>query len=139
MIGKKQDRPLAPAELIAAGELVFGSRWRTPMAKALGLSDRIIRYYQSGERRIPPAIAAKIRALVNVGPVGTVIRATVRKVAPEVSPYAAHRIARQIVVDLGSLGMLANISSHGQEALSSQRNGGLRALSANKRRVSDQV
>ena len=86
------------------------------MAKALGLSDRIIRYYQSGERRIPPAIAVKIRGLADIGSVGIVIRATVRKVAPEVPPSTAHRIARQIVVELGSLGMLANIFSRGQDA-----------------------
>jgi len=117
LMRKKQERPVTPGEFIATGELLFGSRWRTPMAKALGLSDRIIRYYQSGERPISPAIASKVRGLADIGPVGVVIRATVRKVAPEVPPFTAHSIARQIVVDLESLGMLANDRSRdGQEA-----------------------
>lgn len=105
------DRPMSAAELVAAGELVFGSRWRTPLAKALGLSDRVIRYYQSGERRISPPIAARVRSLADIGPVGTVIRATVRKVGPGIPPFTAHRIAKQILVDLGSLGMLAKCQS----------------------------
>jgi len=111
-----QDCPITPAEFIATGELLFGSRWRTPMAKALGLSDRIIRYYQSGERPISPAIAAKIRGLAHIGPVGEVIRTTVRKVAPEVPPFTAQLIARHILADLESLGMMANgWSRDGQE------------------------
>jgi hypothetical protein len=105
------DRPMSAAELIAAGELLFGSRWRTPLAKALGLSDRAIRYYQSGERRIAPRISARVRSLVDIGPVGIVIRATVRKIGPGIPPFTAHRIAKQVLVDLGSLGMLPKCQS----------------------------
>ena len=49
---------MTPAELIAAGELVYGSQWRTPLAKALGVNRRLIYYYKCGERQIPRSIAA---------------------------------------------------------------------------------
>jgi hypothetical protein len=44
---------MTPAELIAAGEQVYGSQWRTPLAKALGVNRRLIHYYKCGERQIP--------------------------------------------------------------------------------------
>jgi len=102
---------MSATELAAAGELLFGSRWRSRLAKVLDLSDRMIRFYESGERRISPAIAARVRNLVDIGPVGTVVRATIRRIEPHILPFTAHLMAKQILIDLASLGMLANAKS----------------------------
>ena len=43
--------------LISAGQLLFGERWQTELARALGLSDgRRIRQWLSGDRPIPVGI-----------------------------------------------------------------------------------
>jgi hypothetical protein len=111
-------QPMSAAELAAAGELLFGSMWRSRLAKVLDVSDRMIRFYESGERRISPAIAAKVRHLVDIGPAGTVVRATIRRIDPHIPLFTAHLMAKQILVDLASLGMLGNCkSSDAKEAV----------------------
>ncbi|UAN18597.1 MULTISPECIES: helix-turn-helix domain-containing protein [Enterobacter] len=47
-------------QLIAAGEAAFGSRWQTDMAEALGVSDRTVRKWVSGDNRIPAKLSADI-------------------------------------------------------------------------------
>jgi hypothetical protein len=43
--------------LISAGQLLFGERWQTELARALGLADgRRIRQWLSGDRPIPVGI-----------------------------------------------------------------------------------
>jgi hypothetical protein len=98
---------MTPAELIAAGELVYGSQWRTPLAKALGIDRRQIYDYKSGERQIPREIALCIRRLANLGPVGSLVRSSIRRAAPDLPPVRAHRIAVQILADLTVEGFLA--------------------------------
>lgn len=95
-------------ELVAAGESLYGSRWRTPLAKELKLSDRIIRYYETGERRIPEHTAARIRQLADIGRVGFIIRGSVRKAAPDLPPFRCHKIAVQVLADLSAGGLLAS-------------------------------
>jgi len=91
---------MTPAELAAAGESVYGSQWRTPMSKALNVGTRIIRYWERGERRIPKAIAGGIRELADIGPVGLIIRSSVRSVAPELTQFQSHQIAVRVLADL---------------------------------------
>jgi len=38
----------------------------------------MIRKYSSGEQRIRPGLAAEIRTMVNIGPVGTAIRNSIK-------------------------------------------------------------
>jgi hypothetical protein len=53
---------MTPEELIRAGEEVFGARWMKPLARKLGLSPRMIRFWKNGERRIRQREAEQIRA-----------------------------------------------------------------------------
>jgi hypothetical protein len=103
---KHTEHPMTPAEFTAAGELLYGRWFKSPLARILGRDRSTIRIYSSGKRRIPPRIAAEIRAIVNIGPTGTLIRNTIWKIAPEIQPFMAHKIAKQIVIDLRSLGMI---------------------------------
>jgi len=73
--GKKNEHPMTAAEFTAAGELLYGRWFKSPLARALGRDRNMIRKYSSGEQRIRPRLAAEIRAIVNIGPVGTVNRA----------------------------------------------------------------
>jgi hypothetical protein len=50
-------------ELREIGEELFGVRWQSPLARALPVSTRTIRYWLSGKRKIRPVIAARIRSL----------------------------------------------------------------------------
>lgn len=51
--------------LAAAGEALYGERWQTDIAKALGISDsRRIRAILSGDRPIPPRIWKDIAVLL---------------------------------------------------------------------------
>jgi hypothetical protein len=102
---------MTAAELTAAAELLYGRWFKSPLARALGRHRCMIRKYSSGEQRIRPRLAAEIRAIVNIGPVGTVIRNAIKKSMPEIPTFRAHRMAKQIVLDLTSLGMLAQNSS----------------------------
>ena len=76
-IGAPKRQPfMSPAELIIAGELVYGSQWRKPLAKAIGYSRRMIWYYESGERQIPENVAISVRRLADLGPVGSLVRSS---------------------------------------------------------------
>ncbi|EPU6067868.1 MULTISPECIES: helix-turn-helix domain-containing protein [Klebsiella] len=51
--------------LISAGQLLFGERWQTELARALGLTDgRRIRQWLSGDRPIPVGIWDDLRELL---------------------------------------------------------------------------
>jgi hypothetical protein len=54
---------MTPAELRSLGEIMFGPRWQTPLARALPVSSRTVRYWLSGKRAIRPVIAARIRQI----------------------------------------------------------------------------
>ena len=52
--------------LIAAGRALYGDRWQTDLAAALGISDaRRVREWLSGARRIPPGIWSDIILLID--------------------------------------------------------------------------
>lgn len=54
---------MTPAELRKIGEDLFGPRWQFELARALPVSTRAIRYWLSGDRRIRPVIAERIKSL----------------------------------------------------------------------------
>jgi hypothetical protein len=101
---------MTAAEFTAAGVLLFGRRFKSLLARAVNLERTSIQAYAFGKRRIPPRVAAQIRAIVNIGPVGMAIRASIKKCAPELLEFKAHRMAKQIVFDLTALGLLAENS-----------------------------
>jgi len=102
---------MTPAELIAAGQLLYGRRWKLPLARIVGYARESLHHYSAGGRRIPPLLAARIRAMVDIGSVGTAIRNSIKKSMPEIPTFTAHRVAKQIVLDLATLGLLAENSS----------------------------
>ncbi len=124
MSGKKNEHPMTAAEFTAAGELLFGRWFKSPLARALGRNRSMIRKYSSGEQRIRPGLAAEIRAIVNIGPVGTAIRDSIKKSMREIPTFTAHRLAKQILHDLTSMGMVAeNYLCDNEDAGSSRRKG----------------
>lgn len=46
------------------GETLFGARWQSDLAHALGIGDRRVREWLAGERRIPPGVWQDIAALL---------------------------------------------------------------------------
>ncbi len=102
---------MTPAELITAGELLFGRRWKLPLARIVGYGREALLDYSLGRRRIPSFLAARVRAIVNIGPAGVAIRSSIRNSMPELPTFTAHKVARQIVSDLTALGLLAEKSS----------------------------
>lgn len=48
-------------ELRAAGEVIWGERWQTPLARRLGVDPRTVRYWVAGRMEVPPARAHVIR------------------------------------------------------------------------------
>jgi hypothetical protein len=54
---------MTPGELRTCGERLFGPRWQTELARALPVSPRSVRYWLSGERKIRPVIAERIKSL----------------------------------------------------------------------------
>ena len=111
MSKRQTEPPMTPAELIAAGELLYGRRWKLPLARTVGYGREALHLYSTGGRRIPPLLAARIRAIVNIGPASATIRRSIKNSMPEMPTFTAHRMAKQIILDLASLGLLAENSS----------------------------
>lgn len=55
---------LGPEELERAGNLLFGERWQSELARALEVGDRRVREWLARERSIPPGIWSDITALL---------------------------------------------------------------------------
>lgn len=51
-------------QLREAGELLYGSRWQSDLARDIGVADRTVRAWVAGERRIPPGAWVDIVALL---------------------------------------------------------------------------
>src|ERR1700756_3894068 len=98
---------MTPAELIAAGELLFGRRWKLPFARIVSYGREALHHYSTGRRRLPPPLPARIREIVNIGPAGAASRRSIKNSVPELPTFTAHRMARQIVLVLSALGLLA--------------------------------
>jgi hypothetical protein len=57
-------RAMTPEELQAAGEALFGARWQSDMAEALGLHDSArIRSWLRGDRPVPRGVIAEVIAI----------------------------------------------------------------------------
>ncbi len=97
---------MTPAELVAAGEAVFGPRWMRPFARATGWTPRSVRFWKKGERAIPDAAAEKIRDLHQIGPVGVIFRRVVRRILPKLDPWSAHPVALEVLSDLAKAELL---------------------------------
>jgi hypothetical protein len=102
----QKDPIMTPTEFAAACESVYGPWWRSALARAINRSLRLIHYYEHGDRRIPPGVAAQIRGLADIGLAGITIRNAVKKAAPDIHVSVAHRIARQALADLLAAGLL---------------------------------
>ena len=54
----------AQSRLKAAGELLYGTRWQSDLARAVGVGDRRVREWAAGERRTPPGVWVDIAGLL---------------------------------------------------------------------------
>lgn len=54
----------AQSHLKAAGELLYGTRWQSDLARVLGVGDRRVREWAAGERSTPPGVWTDITALL---------------------------------------------------------------------------
>lgn len=50
--------------LIEVGELLFGARWQSDLARALGTSDRMVRYWVSGTHSPPTDLRQRLIVLL---------------------------------------------------------------------------
>lgn len=50
---------MTPDLLRAIGEAAYGERWQTPLAEAVGVRDRMVRYWLSG-RPMPPDLSRRL-------------------------------------------------------------------------------
>lgn len=53
---------MTPTELSRVGEALFGARWQTEMALAVGVADRTVRRWAAGDTAVPSAIVPKLVA-----------------------------------------------------------------------------
>jgi hypothetical protein len=47
-----------------AGQALFGPRWQSEMARAIGVADRTVRRWDFGSHDVPPGAWAEIRVLL---------------------------------------------------------------------------
>ncbi len=55
---------MPPDELRAIGESLYGPIWQTKLARAVPANPRTIRRWLSGDRKIRPLVAERIRGLL---------------------------------------------------------------------------
>lgn len=55
---------MTPTLLKSAGELLYGPRWQTDLADALGVSARTMRHWASGDREMPEGAWGDVLDLV---------------------------------------------------------------------------
>ncbi|EDC3150116.1 hypothetical protein KGN64_003196 [Salmonella enterica] len=51
-------------KMTAVGKLLYGDNWQSPLSRALGVSDRTIRNYVSGETPVPVGISDRLLSLI---------------------------------------------------------------------------
>jgi hypothetical protein len=54
---------LTPAELRSLGEKFYGPRWKHELAEKMFVTPRCVRYWATGECKIHPVFALRIREL----------------------------------------------------------------------------
>ncbi|MFO1080874.1 MAG: hypothetical protein U1E23_09640 [Reyranellaceae bacterium] len=55
---------MTPADLDRVAALLYGPRWQTALAAALGTNERVVRYWIAGERPIPERVRGEVVALL---------------------------------------------------------------------------
>lgn len=55
---------MTPDKLSKAGSALYGSRWQSEMARELGVSDRTVRRWVSGDSPVPDTAYDALRRLV---------------------------------------------------------------------------
>lgn len=55
--------PMSPDTLRIYGEALFGPRWKSELARALGVTDRTMRRWDAGTHPIPDTLAADLAKL----------------------------------------------------------------------------
>lgn len=54
---------MSPPLICRVGEALYGPHWVRPLAAALGVSERTMRYWQDGTREPPPGIYRELSAM----------------------------------------------------------------------------
>ena len=103
---RKDGLQMTSLELAALAEAMFGPRWVRPLSRLIGWHYRSVRCWKHARRSVPLDAAMKIRAEANIGPVGVILRAAVKKTIPDADPWSAHRVAQQALRDLVRAGLL---------------------------------
>lgn len=55
---------MTPTLLREAGEALYGPLWQSELARSIGVADRTVRRWISGNRSIPPEIGKMLRDLL---------------------------------------------------------------------------
>ena len=55
---------LSPDQLADVGRLLYGRQWQTPLAEALGISSRSMRYLAAGNRRFHEGFAKDLAEIL---------------------------------------------------------------------------
>lgn len=64
---------MTPSQLERAGRTLYGDNWQTPLALALGVSDRSMRRWASGSHPIPATLAGEIERLTRAADAATAV------------------------------------------------------------------
>ena len=54
---------MTPTLLHDAGQALYGPRWQSDLARALGVSDRTVRRWAAGKMQAPPNVRDEMRSL----------------------------------------------------------------------------
>ncbi len=100
------DGPMTPAMLTAAGEVIFGKRWRLPLARALGCNASLIHQFLIGRCHISPELARVVRKLAYLSPTAGIILDKIKVMIPEVEHRQAFRLAKLTAQNLSDAGLL---------------------------------
>jgi hypothetical protein len=63
-------QPMTAAAFCEIGEGIYGTQWRIPLSRALGVNLRIVQRWGNGTIAIPGPIAARTRTLASVAAAG---------------------------------------------------------------------
>ena len=55
---------MSPSELIEAGERLYGSKWRKPLAEALGVDISTLRRWTTADRTMPKVAAMAVKLML---------------------------------------------------------------------------
>lgn len=55
---------MTPSLLREAGEALYGPRWQSDLARALGVSDRTVRRWDAGSHDVPKGAWSDLRSLL---------------------------------------------------------------------------